>query len=34
MIGYIQFIILEGVWTLVSGWGIYDYIKRNKKRAT
>lgn len=28
MIPYYPFVVLEGVWTLVSGWGIYDYIKR------
>ncbi len=32
MIKYIPFVILEGVWTLVSGWGIIDYIKRNKMK--
>ena len=30
MIKYIPFVILEGVWTLVSGWGIIDYYHRNK----
>jgi hypothetical protein len=32
MIPYIPFIILEGIWTIASGWGIYDYIKRNLKK--
>lgn len=30
IIKYVPFVILEGVWTLVSGWGIIDYIKRKK----
>jgi hypothetical protein len=30
MIKYIPFVILEGVWTLVSGWGIIDYYRRQK----
>lgn len=30
MIGYSPFIILEGTWALISGWGIYDYFKRMK----
>jgi len=32
MIPYYPFVVLEGVWTLVSAWGIYDYIKRYIKR--
>lgn len=31
LIKYVPFIILEGTWTLISGWGIYDwFIKKNK----
>lgn len=29
MINYAPFMILEGIWTLVSAWGVYDYMKRN-----
>ncbi len=29
MINYTPFMILEGVWTLVSVWGVYDYMKRH-----
>lgn len=29
MINYTPFMILEGIWTLVSIWGVYDYMKRN-----
>ncbi len=29
MINYAPFMILEGVWTLVSAWGVYDYMKRH-----
>lgn len=28
IIMYTPFIILEGTWALISGWGIYDYFKR------
>lgn len=28
LISYYPFMILEGVWTLISVWGVYDYIKR------
>jgi hypothetical protein len=30
IIMYTPFIILEGTWALISGWGIYDYFKRMK----
>lgn len=32
MIPYYPFVVLEGVWTIVSAWGIYDYIKRTLKK--
>ncbi len=32
MIEYTPFIILEGTWALISGWGIYDYFKRLKEK--
>ena len=30
IIMYAPFIILEGTWALISGWGIYDYFNRMK----
>lgn len=30
MINFPPFIILEGVWALMSGWAVYDYINRMK----
>ena len=30
IIMYTPFIILEGTWALISGWGIYDYFKRKQ----
>lgn len=32
LIEYTPFIILEGTWTIISGWGIYDWFVRRKKR--
>lgn len=31
LIDYTPFIILEGTWSIVSGWAIYDYVIRTKK---
>ena len=31
MIPYIPFIVLEGVWSIASLWGLYDYVKRKIK---
>ena len=31
MIKYYPFIILEGVWGIISFWGLLDYLKRNNK---
>ena len=31
LINYYPFMVLEGVWTLISVWGVYDYIKRKKQ---
>lgn len=32
LINYTPFIILEGTWTLISAWGIYDwFIRRNNQ---
>jgi hypothetical protein len=28
MISYTPFIILEGTWSIISGWAIYDYIQK------
>jgi hypothetical protein len=30
LINFTPFIILEGTWSLMSGWAVYDYIKRMK----
>ena len=32
MINFAPFIILEGVWALMSGWAVYDYINRMKTK--
>ncbi len=29
MISYTPFMILEGIWTIVSIWGVHDYMKRH-----
>ena len=30
IIVYPPFIILEGTWAIISGWGLYDYFNRKK----
>ena len=32
MINFAPFIILEGVWALMSGWAVYDYVNRMKTK--
>ena len=34
MIQYEPFIILEGTWTLISTWALYDYFKKRKNGKT
>lgn len=29
MIDYTPFMILEGIWFMISLWGVYDYMRRN-----
>lgn len=31
LIDYTPFIILEGTWSIISAWGIYDWFVRRKK---
>lgn len=28
MINYVPFVILEGTWSIISGWAVYDYFKK------
>jgi membrane associated rhomboid family serine protease len=32
-ISYTPFIILEGVWSIVSGWAVYDFIQKKLKNG-
>jgi hypothetical protein len=31
LINYIPFMVLESAWTVISLWGLYDYIIRKKQ---